>query len=50
MACSQNAAQGDLGRVLLKRDALGAHQATLVQLKEAREDLSMILESGVDLG
>ena len=30
---------------LLARDPLAAHQATLVQLKETRDDLSMILES-----
>lgn len=34
---------------LLNRDPLGAHQATLVQLKETREDLSAILDSGIDL-
>ncbi len=33
---------------LLNRDALGARQATLVQLEETREDLSMILHSGID--
>jgi DNA-binding FadR family transcriptional regulator len=33
---------------LLNRDPLAAHQATLVQLKETREDLSVIFESGVD--
>jgi hypothetical protein len=32
----------------LNRDPLAAHQATLVQLKETREDLSVIFESGVD--
>ena len=30
---------------LLSRDPLAAHQATLVQLKETRDDLSVILES-----
>ena len=30
---------------LLARDPLAAHHATLVQLDETREDLSMILES-----
>lgn len=34
---------------LLNRDSLGAHQATMVQLKETREDLSAILDSGIDL-
>lgn len=34
---------------LLNRDPLGAHQATLVQLKETREDLSVILDAGIDL-
>jgi DNA-binding FadR family transcriptional regulator len=34
---------------LLHRDPLAAHQATLVQLKETREDISEILESGLDL-
>jgi DNA-binding FadR family transcriptional regulator len=34
---------------LLHRDPLAAHQATLVQLKETREDISEILESGPDL-
>jgi len=33
---------------LLNRDPLAAQQATLVQLKETREDLSEILESGLD--
>jgi DNA-binding GntR family transcriptional regulator len=33
---------------LLNRDPLAAHQATLVQLKETREDLDTILESGLD--
>jgi DNA-binding GntR family transcriptional regulator len=31
---------------LLNRDPLAAQQATLVQLRETREDLSLILESG----
>ena len=31
---------------LLNRDPLGAQQATLVQLKETRDDLSEVLESG----
>lgn len=34
---------------LLNRDPLGAHQATLVQLNETREDLSIILDSGIDI-
>jgi len=34
---------------LLNRDPLAAHQATLVQLKETREDLDMILQAGLDL-
>ena len=34
---------------LLNRDPLAAHQATLVQLKETREDLDMILQAGPDL-
>ena len=34
---------------LLHRDPLAAHQATLVQLKETREDITEILESGLDL-
>jgi len=34
---------------LLNRDPLAAHQATLVQLKETREDLGMILHAGLDL-
>jgi DNA-binding FadR family transcriptional regulator len=33
---------------LLHRDPLAAQQATLVQLNETREDLSVILESGLD--
>jgi len=33
---------------LLARDPLAAHQATLVQLQETRNDLSMILESSLD--
>jgi DNA-binding FadR family transcriptional regulator len=33
---------------LLNRDPLAAQQATLVQLNETREDLSLILESGLD--
>jgi DNA-binding FadR family transcriptional regulator len=33
---------------LLNRDSLGARQATLVQLEETREDLSLILHSGID--
>jgi len=33
---------------LLHRDPLAAQQATLVQLNETREDLSLILESGLD--
>ncbi len=33
---------------LLNRDPLAAHQATLVQLKETREDLSVALESDFD--
>ena len=33
---------------LLNRDPLAAQQATLVQLKETREDLSEVLESGFD--
>jgi DNA-binding FadR family transcriptional regulator len=35
---------------LLSRDPLAAYQATLVQLKETREDLSEVFESGLDLG
>ena len=35
---------------LLHRDPLGAHQATLVQLRETREDLSLILSQRPDLG
>jgi DNA-binding FadR family transcriptional regulator len=31
---------------LLNRDPFAAQQATLVQLKETREDLSEVLESG----
>jgi len=34
---------------LLNRDPLAAHQATLVQLKETRDDLSVIFESHADL-
>lgn len=34
---------------LLNRDPLAAHQATLVQLKETRDDLSFVLQAGVDL-
>jgi DNA-binding FadR family transcriptional regulator len=34
---------------LLNRDPLAAHQASLVQLKETREDLDMILQAGLDL-
>jgi DNA-binding FadR family transcriptional regulator len=34
---------------LMNRDPLAAHQATLVQLKETREDLDMILQAGLDL-
>jgi DNA-binding FadR family transcriptional regulator len=34
---------------LLNRDPLAAHQATLVQLEETREDLGMILHAGLDL-
>lgn len=34
---------------LINRDPLGAHQATLVQLNETREDLSIILDSGIDI-
>ena len=34
---------------LLNRDPLGAQQATLVQLKETREDLSAVLGSGAEL-
>lgn len=34
---------------LLSRDALSARQATLVQLEETRGDLSVILDSGIDL-
>jgi len=34
---------------LLNRDPLAAHQATLVQLKETREDLGMIMHAGLDL-
>lgn len=34
---------------LLSRDALGARQATLVQLEETRGDLSVIFDSGIDL-
>jgi DNA-binding FadR family transcriptional regulator len=34
---------------LLNRDPLGARQATLVQLEETHEDISHILDSGVDL-
>jgi DNA-binding FadR family transcriptional regulator len=34
---------------LLHRDPLAAHQATLVQLNETREDITEILESGLDL-
>ena len=34
----------------VNRDALGAQQATLVQLHETREDLSAILESTPDTG
>jgi DNA-binding FadR family transcriptional regulator len=33
---------------LLARDPLAAQQATLVQLRETREDLSVILDSGLD--
>jgi len=33
---------------LLNRDPLAAYQATLVQLNETREDISAILESGLD--
>lgn len=35
---------------LLNRDPLAAHQATLVQLRETREDLTMILAQRPDLG
>jgi DNA-binding FadR family transcriptional regulator len=35
---------------LLNRDPLAAQQATLVQLKETREDLSEILDSRLELG
>ncbi|HSW03803.1 FadR/GntR family transcriptional regulator [Aquabacterium sp.] len=35
---------------LLNRDPLAAHQATLVQLRETRDDLSLILSSRPDLG
>jgi DNA-binding FadR family transcriptional regulator len=35
---------------LLNRDPLAAHQATLVQLRETREDLTMILGQRPDLG
>lgn len=34
---------------LLNRDPLSARQATLVQLEETGEDLSIILSSGLDL-
>jgi len=34
---------------LLNRDPLGARQATFVLLKETSEDLSIILDSGIDL-
>ena len=34
---------------LLNRDPLGARQATLVQLEETGEDLSIILDAGLDL-
>lgn len=34
---------------LLNRDSLAARQATLVQLEETRGDLSVILDSGIDL-
>lgn len=34
---------------LLHRDPLAAHQATLVQLQETRDDLSLILDSGLKL-
>ena len=34
---------------LLNRDPLSARQATLVQLEETREDLSAVLDSGLDL-
>ena len=33
---------------LLNRDPLAAQQATLVQLKETRDDLEVILEGGLD--
>lgn len=35
---------------MLNRDALGARQATLVQLEETREDLSAVFGSGLDRG
>lgn len=34
---------------LLNRDPLGARQATLVQLEETREDISLVLDSDLDL-
>ena len=34
---------------LLNRDPLAAHQATLVQLKETRDDLSEVLDSSSGL-
>lgn len=34
---------------LLNRDPLGARQATLVQLEETHEDISHVLDAGIDL-